>query len=72
MKIRKTSNNGISIVLSIEEFQDEIKGKFVFLDLSEKISLRMDATPTIIDLLAGGFKVSTIESKYQRYKQTKK
>jgi len=66
MKIRKISNQGISTTISIEEFQDEIKGHFVFLDLSKKLSLRIDATPTIIEVLKEGFKVSTIYSKYQR------
>ena len=66
MMICKTSNNGESNILSIEEFQEEIKDKFVFLDLSDKLSLRMDSVPIIIEVLKEGFKVSTIDSKYQR------
>lgn len=64
--IHKISNKGESTVLSVEEFQIDIKDKFVFLDLSKKLSLRMDSVPTIIEVLKEGFKVSTIESKYQR------
>lgn len=66
MMICKTSSNGESNILSIEEFQEEIKGKFVFLDLSKTLSLRLDSTPTIIGVLKEGFNVSTINSKYQR------
>lgn len=66
MMIHKISNKGESTVLSVEEFQIDIKDKFVFLDLSKKLSLRMDSVPTIIEVLKEGFKVSTIESKYQR------
>lgn len=68
MKIHKISHHGTPTILTIEEFQEEIKGKFVFLDLSENLSLRMDATPTILNLIEEGFKVSTINAKYQRCK----
>ena len=63
MQIVRTPKNKTSQIISLEDFEGDIKGRFVFLELG-KHSVRIESHVEAVDFLKDGFKLSTVECFY--------
>lgn len=70
MQIKKTSKDSTFEVVSLKEFERDIKDRFIFLKLG-KHSIRMDSKIQAVEFLKDGFTIFTIDCHYRKIKRLK-